>query len=268
MGNNIVKHLPQGIKQNTIARFLYKTANQAISFRPEDYFSYRESSKRIKKLKDIHRGQRCFIIGTGPSLNKTNLSLLNGEIVFGVNTLYRGLPQFGLKCAYYAVSDHIIWKTHFEGISRLETALLLSDDAGREYLSRKNYYRSRLNTEPYLIRNLGPIWTKGWLTRDLPLGAYFGYTVIIDICLQAAYYMGFDQVYLLGCDSDYSGRHRFDGLETEAKGGGAIGDWSKVFASYEICKQVYEEAGREIINATVGGRLEIFRRQGLEEIIK
>jgi hypothetical protein len=35
-----------------------------------------------------------------------------------------------------------------------------------------------------------------------------------------------------------------------------------------MCKKAFEEDRREIINATVGGELEVFRRQSLEEIIK
>ena len=46
-----------------------------------------------------------------------------------------------------------------------------------------------------------------------------------------------------------------------------MGDWSKVLTSYETCKKAYEDDNREIINATVGGKLDIFKRKKLEEII-
>ena len=256
------------MKNSGLVSAAHRGFRRVAQARPQYYPYYRRNSRRLRLLRDKHNGQRCFIIGTGPSLNSTNLDLLKGEIVFGVNTLYRGLPQFGIGCSYYAVSDAVIWKTHHQGISRLASTLFLSDEAGREYLSNRKYYRSLLDSEPYLVRNLGPMWTSGWNTKDLSRGAYLGYTVITDICLQAAYYMGFGQVYLLGCDSDYSGMHRFDGLETEAKGGGAIGEWQNVFASYEICKKVFEEDGREIINATAGGKLEVFRRMRLEDVVR
>ncbi len=47
---------------------------------PEARFSplRRESIRQLAALKDIHRGQRCFIIGNGPSLKKTDLSRLEG----------------------------------------------------------------------------------------------------------------------------------------------------------------------------------------------
>ena len=60
---------------------------------------------RVKRFKDVHKGERCFIIGTGPSLNVTNFDFIKDEIIFGVNTLYTGLLKFGITCDYYAVSD-------------------------------------------------------------------------------------------------------------------------------------------------------------------
>jgi len=222
----------------------------------------------LKKFKDIHRGERCFIIGTGPSLNKTNLSLIQDEIIFGVNTLYRGLERFKLKCKYYAVSDLIVWNNHYQNILRLDTILFLSSGASFLYLRGGRHIGDRQKAEVYIIKDLGRIWTAGDISKDITSGAYLGETIIIDICLQAAYYMGFDKVYLLGCDCDYSGLHRFDGsIADNIVGRGVLGDWSDIFRGYEICKRAFEADGREIINATVGGKLEVFKRERLEDII-
>ena len=38
----------------------------------------RRSIKKLSALKDIHKGQRAFILGNGPSLAKTNISFLGG----------------------------------------------------------------------------------------------------------------------------------------------------------------------------------------------
>lgn len=95
-----------------------------------------------------------------------------------------------------------------------------------------------------------------------------GHTVIADICLQLAYYMGFKDVYLLGCDSDFSDKHHFDDSVIKVKKTNAsiANDWSKIFKSYEIANKVYLKDNRNIYNATVGGRLEIFERRELEEL--
>ena len=77
--------------------------------------------------------------------------------------------------------------------------------------------------------------------------------------------MGFREVYLIGCDCDLSKGIHYDGSEeTNAP---YVDSWNNVFKLYEICKKIYEEDGRIIYNATVGGKLEVFERRKLEEII-
>jgi uncharacterized Rossmann fold enzyme len=36
----------------------------------------KDYEKRLKALKDLHRGKRCFIIGNGPSLKAEDLEML------------------------------------------------------------------------------------------------------------------------------------------------------------------------------------------------
>lgn len=229
---------------------------------------YNQNSKKIKSLKNLHKNERCFIIGTGPSLNNTDLDLIKNEIIFGVNTLYRGFKKFSFKCNYYAITDLEVWEKNYNNILELNSKIFLSGGACENYLSNYKQFKDYKTDNLYLIKYLGNMWSLNQFSKDLSEGTYNGDTIIIDICLQAAYYLGFNQVYLLGCDCDYSGMHRFDGSITEnLRGGGVSGDWSKVFASYEICKKIYEENVRKIINCTVGGKLEIFERKKLEEII-
>jgi hypothetical protein len=265
MLEKIVKYVPQGLKANKVCLRLYQAFVYCINFSPKECLYYKYNSHKLKKFKNIHKGQRCFIIGTGPSLNKTNLSLIKDEIIFGANTLYRGLEKFGITCDYYAISDEVVWKKHFDGILGLDTTLFIGDTAGKDYLSNIRFYKKYQKNKPIVIRGLEDIRSEGWLSKDLTKGAYWGSTIIIDICLQAAYYMGFKEVYLLGCDCDYSSSHRFDGLPTENV---VQENWPYVFSAYQIGKEVYENDDREIINATVGGKLEVFKRKELEEVLK
>ncbi len=39
-------------------------------------------------MHNIHHGQRCFIIGNGPSLQRTDLTKLKDEFTFGMNRIY------------------------------------------------------------------------------------------------------------------------------------------------------------------------------------
>lgn len=247
--------------------FVFNTATSYLK-RISNNIDYELSANKIRGLKEIHQGQRCFIIGAGPSLNKTNFNFLKDEILFGVNNLYTGFKKFGISCQYYASTDPKVWENRDKDMLKIDTTLFLSGRAAEMYLANKNYYKTIQKHDPLLVRMLGFMWKGNNFSHDLAKGAYNGDTVILDVCLQAAYYLGFKKVYLLGCDCDYSGLHRFDGsLSDNMQGSGAINVWDYIFASYRIAKKAYEDDGREIINATVGGKLEIFRRQSLKEII-
>jgi len=56
-------------------------------------------------LKNIHKGQRAFIIGNGPSLRKTDPNLLQNEITFGCNAIFL-MPNF--QPTYYFVEDILV----------------------------------------------------------------------------------------------------------------------------------------------------------------
>ena len=54
-----------------------------------------------KKFKDTHRGERCFIVGNGPSIKQQDLSLLKDEIVFCVNQCVRNEQFTAMNPQYY-----------------------------------------------------------------------------------------------------------------------------------------------------------------------
>ena len=212
----------------------------------------------IKSLKDIHKGDRCFVLGTGPSLINTNLNLIYKEILFGVNTFYKT----GIPCTYYGVSDVHVWQKHKDEITRLNSLIFLSGFAAIDYAANPGPHYTFFR-KPIVLPELGI----DKFAKDISNGTYNGQTVIFDICLQVAYYMGFDKIYLIGVDADYSGIHHFDGSQAENLSGGAVGDWHRVFYAHKLAKQIFEEDGREILNATINSKLDIYKKVRLEDIV-
>jgi len=66
---------------------------------PEAYFHpiRRDTIQKVQALKDLHKGERCFIIGNGPSLKKTDLAKLRNEYTFGMNRFYLAFQILDFK---------------------------------------------------------------------------------------------------------------------------------------------------------------------------
>jgi hypothetical protein len=219
----------------------------------------------VEKIKDLHKGEKCFLLGTGPSYRYLDMSKIK-SITFGTNTSYKKFHS----PTYYCVSDKNVWQEHKEQILSLNTQLLLSGHAGRDFLANKDNYRKITNTAPIIFKDLGDIKRKGWQDKDLTHGTYWGNTIMVDCALQVAYWMGFKEVYLIGCECSYKDVHHFDGeLYKFQKDTPRYYDkhWKKVFKAHEIIKKDFEKDGRKIYNATPGGDLEVYDRVDLEDVI-
>jgi hypothetical protein len=259
--NKIFKKIPGELKKGMTV--YYKKGeniwNELEEFKIRKYYSAYE--KKIKQFENIHKGERCFIIGTGPSLNKTNLGLIKNEIIIGVNELYR---FNSIKFDYFVVGGGTFFQKYIEDLFNLDITLFLPTKPGIIYLKNIKYNQKR-----NIKANIIPIKCKGFnnVSNNLLEGTYRGGTVT-NQCLQIANYMGFKEVYLLGCDCDYSGKPHFDGSEILVSDIiSKENDWSIPFNMYRLNKELYESQGRKIYNATVGGKLEVFERKKLEDVI-
>jgi hypothetical protein len=248
-------------------------------------------SEDIKEMQNKHKGERCFIIGSGPSLNKTNMKLLKNEILFGTNTLYKGYKEYGINCQYYAVSDADIWLKESINILKLDTTLFISDNVLEAHTKEKlpssativisTFEFDGQKKQVYVLKNIGKMWKAiqrpiltecphcrklivdpGCFSLNIMAGIYSGNVVTADICLQVCFYLGFSKVYLVGCDSDMTGD--FDGKSYQSEEPFVT---PRPIESYKLCKKAYEKYDREIINCTVGGKLEVFKREKLEDVI-
>lgn len=220
------------------------------------------NTKKILECLNKHKDDRCFIIGTGPSLLRTNLSLLDGEICFGVNHLYKSMGM-GLQCQYYGVGDPLEWEENNKWLTKIKDLIIFTTNASDNCIG---------------LKVLNGFVFDGNFSKDIIKGINPGGSVVISICIQVAYYMGFSEVYLLGCDCDYSNYRYFDKREPTDKeikwlekcwpnNPQLTNDWDSIFKSYKVCRKVYEDTGRKLINATVGGRLDVLKRERLEDII-
>ena len=78
--------------------------NFLISLR--QYINNIDICNEIKSYKNIHKGQRCFIIGTGPSLTADDLNKLKNEVTFGSNRIFEIFSQTDWRPTYYMNQDY------------------------------------------------------------------------------------------------------------------------------------------------------------------
>jgi hypothetical protein len=86
-------------------------AVQRVPISLEAYFHpwRRDSMRKLKALKDIHKGERCVIIGNGPSLNQTDVQKIRDEVTFGLNRIYLAWEEWGFSTTYFlSVNDLVI----------------------------------------------------------------------------------------------------------------------------------------------------------------
>lgn len=219
----------------------------------------------MNQFKNIHKGERCFILGNGPSLKDVDLSLLENEITFGTNRIY--LADF--TPTYYACVNPLVRDQFSQEIYDIDTIKFISgvpgvslngEGAGETYLLDTSL------REPMFSSPEGPIWE--------------GHTVTY-VCLQLAYYMGFSEVVLLGMDHYYGEQH-VPNMEIVATGddpnhfhpdyfsGGTrwhTPDLGMSEVAYSLAKGVFEKNGRKIINCTARTALDVFEKLPLSYAI-
>lgn len=238
---------------------------------------------RLRALRNEYRNaERCFVIGNGPSLNRMDLEKLSGEVTFSVNGFFLLAQKLSWRPTFYVVEDHLVAEdrraeiTSFSGPTKLFPANLAyclpeaEDTIFFDHRPRKSFpdgFDFSLNADEL---------------------TYAGCTVTFT-CLQLAAYMGFSTIYLIGVDADYAipadvERESTYGVEVLNMASddenhfhsdyfGKGYRWhdpqvDKMLQAYEEAHRVANAAGIQIVNAGVGGKLEVFPRISYESLFE
>lgn len=221
----------------------------------------RDTVKRLASLQNIHKGKRCFVIGNGPSLKNTDLSRLKDEYTIGMNRIYLAFPELGFTTKYYISINDLVVEQCAQDIQNLEIPRFVSWRARRWLKPQDNlYFLFTTYTGPKFATDIrGRLWEGATVT---------------NAALQVAYFMGFDQVILIGVDHNFVTQGKpnttvvSQGDDPNHFHPGYFGkgfrwqlpDLETSEIGYRMSRQAYEAAGRQVVDATVGGKLRIFPR--------
>lgn len=249
--------------------FRYKMANKG--------FFFNSNEKAIKRLKGIHKGERCFIIGNGPSLNELDLTKLKDEYTFGVNAIFLNHEKMKFHPSYYVVEDNLVAEDRKDEINTYKGPKIKFFGNFARYCLRPDDNTIFLNLiRNYADENFKPYFSDNIL-RKVGVGGSVTY-----VCLQIAYYMGFDEVYMIGFDHNYTipksavisneNKHSFDITSTEDD----INHFNKEYfgkgyrwhnpnvermeKGFEKARDMFDKDDRKVFNATKGGHLNVLER--------
>jgi hypothetical protein len=223
----------------------------------------RASIQRLAAMKDRHKSQRAFIIGNGPSLKRTDLSKLKGEFTFGMNRIYLMFPELGFTTSFLSVVNDLVIEQCVDDFTALPIPKFLS------WRSRRFFHptseRSNLPTFLYTT------YDDPRFSEDARWRLWEGATVTY-VTMQLAFHMGFQQVILIGVDHNYTTKGPVNATVTSQGddpnhfdpgyfGKGfrwQLPDLQTSELAYSMARQAYQRAGRELLDATVGGKLTVF----------
>lgn len=270
------------------------------------YFQSKDVRRSISsnaKFLNIHKGKRCFILATGPSISNQDLKPLADEICISVGEFYHHIDYSYIKPQYHVeapmhppyefnlvenfLKNYSIYcknaKHLFLGTSRYNFSfsryLKTNADALKLDFSFINYdFSQDLNINNHEASD-------SWDITKTP----FSVRTVVYSAIQIAAYMGCNEIYLLGCDHDYLRRY-FDSnfvsthfykeeksvlANTQANSAEfldafTLENWFKEYyyrwLQYRLMGEYLRKRGQTIYNATDGGMLDVFPRKRLSSL--
>lgn len=154
------------------------------------------NDRRIATLKDKHRGNRCFIIGNGPSLKIEDLDRLKNEVTFASNKIYLAFDSTEWRPTYYSITDVLVAENNRSAIDELTLSKILEENI-RPFFKKDSAIWLHSLRRPFVDGE----YKFGFSINALE-GVYGGWTVIY-LQMQLAFYMGIREIYLIGVDYDF-----------------------------------------------------------------
>jgi hypothetical protein len=284
--------------KNSIKQFIPPLLlNYVKDFR--NYYDFLKHSYLIKtniNLKNKHKGEKCFILGSGPSIKDEDLKPLKNEIVFALNNFYvhddfseimsGDVEKYYMTAPIHPPQTETEWKEWFSdmennmpkyvnlifGISnQINTAKRILDHHNLFEHNQKYWFYGGININDYY----------NFKQRDIDITRMTWIADTVSIySLIFALYMGFSEIYLLGMDHNYicnnesnyrfyqKGIHQNNEVERTIKDASRTKHLSfgmyKIFHQYELLSN---NSHTKIYNSSRNSLLDVFKYVKFSESI-
>lgn len=225
------------------------------------------SLQRLRSYNEKHKGQRCFILGNGPSLARMDLSALKNEMTFGMNRIYLMFDRMGFETTYHITINRYVIEQCAKEIAALSSPKFINWES-----------RDLIDFTPNMM----------FLASDPQPGFHIDVTksiwegsTVTFAALQVAYYMGFQTVILIGVDHSFESKGKPHELvvstgddpnhfDPKYFGKGfrwQLPDLETSELAYRLARYQFDCSGRQVLDATVDGKLQIFQKARFEDLV-
>jgi hypothetical protein len=186
-----------------------------------------------------------------------------------MNRIYLHFEEMGFDTSYFVSVNTLVIEQCARDIEKLPMPRFVSW-RGRYWLK-----------DPDIIY-LDTDYTAPATFSDDVSGRVFEGSTVTYVALQLAFHMGFEEVILIGVDHSFktegppnvtvtSTGSDQDHFSSEYFGEGfrwQLPDLKASERAYELARRAYQSAGRKVLDATVGGKLEVFPKVEYETLFK
>ncbi len=226
-------------------------------------------SRRMMLLeKDKYYGKKAVILCNGPSLNLVDFNQLCGVFCIGLNKVNLLFERTLFRPDIIVAVNRLVIEQNQSFFNSTSIPLYISS-VGKDVIQ----YREN-------IRFLHVVRSRKF-ARDTSGSVAEGATVTY-VALQLAFHLGFTEVALVGCDHNFAVKGSPNKTVTSQEqdkshfdpnyfGPGIkwqLPDLEESEASYRLALLNYAAFGRRVVNATEGGKLEVYPRISLQEFLK
>lgn len=222
---------------------------------------------RFTEFKEHRTSDTAILVGNGPSLNKVDFDLFNGRDVFLSNYAIKH-PDLRAAAKGVAVTNYLV--------AEQEPYLFGLDPGVWKFFPF--WLRHTIHPDDKTIF-LNAEGGELFFSRDV-VDRVAWHSTVSYFWLQILYSAGYDRVLMTGFDNSYKQSatakegdlvdqkdddpNHFDPTYFKGKQWQAA-DTGKMEDTYVLSKKNFEESGRELVNCTVGGALEVLRRAPLSD---
>ena len=241
----------------------------------------RAGKEKWKAIRNKFKGKRAFLIGNGPSINKLPLYLLKNEYAICFNRFNLMFERLNWIPQMYAAVDNSVISDMTDELKKEilpNIDYVFLPDLHPYNVNFKKHFGGELNLFPLFLDKLE-------FSNNLP---YVGINKsVANVGLQILAYLGFDTIYIVGVDLDYSEpdsikkHNQRDWTSTEDNDPNHFDPryfgkgrsyhhprMEETFQRFEAGKMFFDELGVKIYNAGDGGKLETYPRVNFDSLFK